>query len=36
MLQDVAKLLQPGVIGEIYPDLMGMTPEIAGFAWHQG
>eukprot|EP00980_Cylindrotheca_fusiformis_P019289 scaffold6613_cov75-Cylindrotheca_fusiformis.AAC.1 len=36
MLQDVQKLLQPGVLGEIYPDLMDMTPDIAGFGWFQG
>jgi hypothetical protein len=36
MLQDVEKLLQPGVLGTIYPDLAGMTPDIAGFGWFQG
>jgi hypothetical protein len=36
MLQDVSKLLQPGVLGAIYPDLAGMTPDIAGFGWFQG
>mmetsp|Transcript_37688 Transcript_37688/g.91539 ORF Transcript_37688/g.91539 Transcript_37688/m.91539 type:complete len:238 (-) Transcript_37688:50-763(-) len=36
MLQDVNKLLKPGVLGKIYPDLEGMTPDIAGFGWFQG
>ena len=36
MLEDVKKLLMPGVIGTIYPDLANMTAEIAGFGWFQG
>ena len=36
MLQDVDKLLKPGVLGKIYPGLEGMTPDIAGFGWFQG
>lgn len=36
MLEDVEKLLRPGVLAKIYPDLEGMTPNIAGFGWFQG
>eukprot|EP00980_Cylindrotheca_fusiformis_P021785 scaffold8614_cov85-Cylindrotheca_fusiformis.AAC.2 len=36
MLEDVEKLLQPGVLSKIYPDLEGMIPDIAGFGWFQG
>ena len=36
MLQDVKKLLKPGVIGKIYPDLANMTAELSGFGWFQG
>jgi alpha-galactosidase len=36
MLQDVEKIMAPGTIGKMYPDLAGMTPVISGFGWHQG
>ena len=36
MLDDVEKLLRPGVIGTIFPDLKDFTPDIAGFGWCQG
>ena len=36
MLQDVAAIMKPGVIGEMFPDLTGLTPAIAGFGWFQG
>ncbi|CAJ1958214.1 unnamed protein product [Cylindrotheca closterium] len=36
MIEDVERLLKPGVLGKIYPDLEGMTPDIAGFGWFQG
>ena len=36
MLEDIKKLLMPGVIGTIYPDLANMTAEISGFGWFQG
>lgn len=36
MIEDVSKLLKPGVLGKMYPDLEGMTPDVAGFGWFQG
>ena len=36
MLEDVAKILAPGVIGKMYPDLAALTPKLSGFGWHQG
>ena len=36
MLDDVHKLLKPGVIGTIYPDLDDLTPKVSGFGWFQG
>jgi len=36
MVGDVAKLMEPGVIGKMFPSLAGLTPEVSGFGWHQG
>jgi len=36
MMQDVSELVKPGVIGEMFPDLAGLTPKISGFGWWQG
>lgn len=36
MVDNVRKLLQPGVITTIFPDLVDTTPVIAGFGWFQG
>lgn len=35
MMDDVAKVMQPGVLAEMFPDTQGLTPEIAGFGWFQ-
>jgi hypothetical protein len=36
MIDDVRKLLAPGVIGTIYPDLTDRIPIVSGFGWFQG
>lgn len=36
MMGDIAGLMKPGVIGKMFPELDGLTPEISGFGWHQG
>jgi alpha-galactosidase len=36
MVDNVRKIMNPGVIGRIFPDLSGLTPELAGFGWFQG
>lgn len=36
MLQDVAAIMKPGVIADMFPDTAGLTPTIAGFGWFQG
>ena len=36
MIQNVKKLMKPGVIGQMFPDLKDMIPEISGFGWFQG
>lgn len=36
MIEDVKKLLTPGAINTIYPDLAGRTPKVSGFGWFQG
>eukprot|EP00051_Salpingoeca_urceolata_P005106 m.70379 g.70379 ORF g.70379 m.70379 type:complete len:385 (+) comp14061_c0_seq5:65-1219(+) len=36
MLDDVAKIMAPGVIPKMFPDLAGFKPEIHGFGWFQG
>ena len=36
MLQDVADIMAPGMVGKMFPGLAGLTPKIAGFGWHQG
>ncbi|CAJ1952022.1 unnamed protein product [Cylindrotheca closterium] len=36
MLQDVNKLLKPGVLGTIFPQYTNMTVDVAGFVWFQG
>mmetsp|Transcript_6474 Transcript_6474/g.9845 ORF Transcript_6474/g.9845 Transcript_6474/m.9845 type:complete len:448 (+) Transcript_6474:102-1445(+) len=36
MIQNVNRIMAPGVIGEMYPDLANLDPEIAGFGWFQG
>jgi alpha-galactosidase len=36
MLQDVAAMMEPGVIAQMFPDLKGLEPEISGFGWFQG
>lgn len=36
MLKDVAAIMKPGVIAQMFPDAAGLTPEVAGFGWFQG
>ena len=36
MLQNVATIMQDGMIGKMFPDLEGLTPELSGFGWFQG
>jgi len=36
MLEDVGKLMKPGVLAQMFPDTAGLEPEIAGFGWFQG
>ena len=36
MIEDVRKIMKPGVIGKMFPELTNYTAEISGFAWHQG
>ena len=35
MMADVAGIMAPGVIGKMFPELAQLTPELAGFGWHQ-
>jgi hypothetical protein len=35
-MANVAKMMEPGAIGKMFPDLAGMTPVISGFGWWQG
>lgn len=36
MMANVAKMMAPGAIDKMFPDLAGMTPVISGFGWWQG
>ena len=36
MVEDVRRIMKPGVVSQIFPDLAGFTPEISGFGWFQG
>lgn len=36
MVADVHKMLAPGAAAAMFPDLAGLTPRLAGFAWFQG
>ena len=36
MLDDVEKIMKPGVLGKMFPDTVALEPEIAGFGWFQG
>ena len=36
MLDDVRKLMAPGVIATQFPDLTGLTPRVSGFGFFQG
>jgi len=36
MVEDVKKIMKPGVIGQMFPDLVGMPAELSGFGWFQG
>lgn len=36
MMQDVAKIMAPGVIGKMFPDVADLKPVISGFGWFQG
>ena len=36
MVDDVHKMLAPGAIAAMFPDLAGLTPMLGGLAWFQG
>jgi hypothetical protein len=36
MVADVHKMLAPGAVAAMFPDLAGLTPRLAGFGWFQG
>eukprot|EP00039_Didymoeca_costata_P005441 m.81669 g.81669 ORF g.81669 m.81669 type:complete len:284 (+) comp12821_c0_seq1:35-886(+) len=36
MIADMKKMLAPGAIATMFPDLQGMTPVVSGFGWFQG
>ena len=36
MVRNVAKIMQPGVISSMFPDLQGYHADISGFGWFQG
>ena len=36
MIADVHAMLAPGAIAQMFPDLAGLTPVVAGFGWFQG
>jgi hypothetical protein len=36
MMKDVRNIMEPGVLANIFPDLSGLTPKLAGFGWFQG
>lgn len=36
MMANVKKMMAPGAIGKMFPELSSMKPEIAGFGWWQG
>ena len=36
MVDDAHKMLAPGAIAQMFPDLAGLTPVLAGFGWFQG
>lgn len=36
MVADVKKMLAPGAVAAMFPDLAGLAPRIAGFGWFQG
>jgi hypothetical protein len=36
MVDNVRKIMAPGVIGRIFPEWFGLTPELAGLGWFQG
>ena len=36
MVADVKKMLAPGAVAAMFPDLAGLTPRIAGLGWFQG
>ena len=36
LVDDVHKMLAPGAIAAMFPDLTGLTPRLAGLGWFQG
>lgn len=36
LVADVHKMLAPGAVAAMFPELAGLTPALAGFAWFQG
>jgi Carbohydrate esterase, sialic acid-specific acetylesterase len=36
MVENVRKIIKPGIAAKLFPDLSGLTPELAGFGWFQG
>jgi hypothetical protein len=36
LVSDVHKMLAPGAIAAMFPDLEGLTPRLAGLGWFQG
>ena len=36
MVSDAQKMLKPGAVSAMFPDLAGLTPRLAGFGWFQG
>jgi hypothetical protein len=36
MVNDIHRMLAPGAVAQMFPDLAGLTPVLAGFGWSQG
>ena len=36
LVDDVHKMLAPGAIAAMFPDLEGLTPKLSGLGWFQG